>query len=166
MASRAGEQRERPMGSDDYISRLRKCVGHQPLLMVGATVLVLNDKNELLMLKRSDTEDWGVPGGAMELGETAEQTARRELLEETNLTARDLELLGVFSGPELYFKYPNGDEVYNVSVVYLAHGMEGRLKMKDGEHSDAKYFDLAHLPPNIGAPILPILKKLTETIRR
>ncbi len=154
------------MGSDDYISQLRKCVGHLPLMMVDATVLVLNNRKELLMLKRSDTQDWGMPGGSMELGETVEETARRELLEETNLTTDELELFGVFSGPDQYFKYPNGDEVYNVSVVYLAHGVQGHVKMNDGENSDPEYFDLAHLPQNIGSPIRPILKKLTETIQR
>ncbi len=154
------------MSSDDYIGHLRKFVGHEPLLMVGATVLVLNDKNEVLMLRRSDTEDWGVPGGSMELGETVEETARRELLEETNLTAHELQLFGVFSGPEQYFKYPNGDEVYNVSVVYLAGGVKGALKMNDGENSDPEYFDLERLPENIGSPIRPILQKLTETVKR
>ncbi len=153
------------MGSDNYISHIRKYVGHEPLLMVGATVLVLNDKNEVLMLRRSDTEDWGIPGGAMELGETAEQTARRELLEETNLTAHVLELFGVFSGPEQYFKYPNGDEVYNVSVVFLVHAVTSKLEMNDGENSDPGYFDLRHLPENIGSPIRPILQKLTETLK-
>ncbi len=154
------------MGSDDYISRLRQCVGHQPLLMVGASVLLLNDKNEVLMLKRSDSDDWGVPGGTLELGETAEQTARRELLEETNLTAHELELFGVFSGPELYFKYPNGDEVYNVAVVYLVRGVKGKLKMNDGENSDPAFFDLAHLAEKIGQPVQPVLKKLAQTIKR
>jgi ADP-ribose pyrophosphatase YjhB (NUDIX family) len=154
------------MGSDDYISKLRKCVGHQPLLMVGASVLALNDKDEVLMLKRADTHDWGIPGGSMELGEMAEQTARRELLEETNLTAHELELFGVFSGPEQYFQYPNGDEVYNVSVVYIARGVRGKLKINDGENSDPAYFDLAHLPENIGSPIRPVLKKLAESLKR
>jgi len=154
------------MGSDDYISHLRKYVGHQPLLMAGATVLVLNAKNEVLMLRRSDTDDWGVPGGSMELGDTVEETARRELLEETNLTARELELFGVFSGPEQYFRYPNGDEVYNVSVAYIARGVQGDLTMNDGENSDPQYFDLSHLPENISSPIRPILRKLSESIAR
>jgi ADP-ribose pyrophosphatase YjhB (NUDIX family) len=147
----------------EYINELRKYVGNRPLLMVGSTVLILNSQNQLLMMKRSDTGCWGVPGGAMELGETTEETARRELLEETDLEANELTLFGVFSGKELYYRYPSGEEVYNVSIVYLARDVHGIIKLSDGEHREFKYFDLAQLPENISPPIKPILKKLMET---
>jgi len=147
----------------EYINGLRKYVGNQPLLMVGSTVLVLNAQNQLLMMKRSDTGCWGVPGGAMELGETTEETARRELLEETGLEISELTLFGVFSGKELYYRYPSGEEVYNVSIVYLARDVRGIIKLSDGEHREFKYFDLSQLPENISPPIKPILKKLTES---
>ena len=147
----------------EYINGLRKYVGNQPLLMVGSTVLVLNFQNQLLMMKRSDTGCWGVPGGAMELGETTEETARRELLEETGLEISELTLFGVFSGKELYYRYPSGEEVYNVSIVYLARDVRGIIKLSDGEHREFKYFDLSQLPENISPPIKPILKKLTES---
>jgi 8-oxo-dGTP pyrophosphatase MutT (NUDIX family) len=101
----------------DYINGLRKYIGDQPLLMVGSTVLVLDAQNRLLMMKRSDSGNWGVPGGAMELGETTEETARRELLEETSLEVDELTLFGVFSGSELY--YPTRGEVYLVSAFTL-----------------------------------------------
>ena len=147
----------------DYINRLRKYIGNQPLLMVGSTVLVLDAQNRLLMMKRSDSGNWGVPGGAMELGETTEETARRELLEETGLEVGDLTLFDVFSGKELYYRYPSGEEVYNVSIVYLTHDVHGTVKLFDGEHYDFQYFDLANLPENVSLPIKPILRKLMET---
>ena len=146
----------------DYINSLRKHVGDQPLIMVGSTVLVLDDSDRLLMMKRSDSGNWGVPGGAMELGETTEETAIRELLEETGLEVRELTLFGVFSGKELYYRYPSGEEVYNVSVVYLAHDVHGKIKLSDGEHYDFQYFDLAHLPENVSPPVKPILRRLME----
>lgn len=146
----------------EYINGLRKYVGNQPLLMLGSTVLVLDAQNRLLMMKRSDSGSWGVPGGAMELGETTEETARRELLEETGLEVDELTLFGVFSGKELYYRYPSGEEVYNVSIVYLTHDAYGTVKLFDGEHYDFQYFDLANLPENISPPIKPILKKLVE----
>src|SRR6266516_240489 len=94
----------------EYINSLRKHVGQKPLLMVGATILVLNEQNQLLMMKRLESGNWGVPGGTMELGETTEETAKRELFEETNLQVGEMKLFGVFSGPELYYRYPSGDE--------------------------------------------------------
>jgi len=147
----------------EYINGLRKYVGNQPLLMVGSTVLVLDGKNRLLMMKRSDSNNWGVPGGAMELGETTEETARRELHEETGLEVNELTLFSVFSGKELYYQYPSGEEVYNVSIVYLARDVHGTVELSDGEHYDFQYFDLASLPEKISPPIKPILRKLLET---
>ena len=98
----------------------------------------------------------------MELGERIEETARRELFEETNLQLGEMELFGVFSGPELYYRYPNEDEIYNVSVVYLTHDVHGDLKLGDGEHFDFQYFPLSGLPEKVSQPIKPILKRLLQ----
>ncbi len=83
------EVRERGIYIWGYIEELRKVVGTRPLILVGSAIIILNDNQEVLLQYRSDTYDWGVPGGAMELGETTEETARRELFEETGLTAKN-----------------------------------------------------------------------------
>ena len=59
-----------------YISEMRKHIGNAPMLSVGATVVVMKDSKILLNL-RTDTNTWGIPGGAIELGETLEETAAR-----------------------------------------------------------------------------------------
>src|SRR5215208_6170287 len=69
----------------DYILQLRQYIGHRPVLMVGAAILVLDKQDRLLMLRRSDSGLWGIPGGATEPGEVVEEAARRETFEETNL---------------------------------------------------------------------------------
>ncbi len=145
-----------------YTADLRKHVGHQALILVGATLLVLDEQDRLLMMWRSDTGDWGVPGGTMEPGETIQETARRELLEETNLRAGELELFGVFSGPQFFIRYPNGDEVFAVPIVYIAHDVCGVVKLNDGEHREYRYFPLADLPADVNPSIRPILGKLLE----
>ena len=87
-----------------YIEELRKVVGTRPLILVGGSaIIILNDNQEVLLQYRSDTYDWGVPGGGMELGETTEETARRELFEETGLNAKIMQFIGVLSGKEVYF---------------------------------------------------------------
>ena len=78
-----------------YISEMRKHIGHSPMLSAGATVVVIKD-NRILLNLRSDTNTWGIPGGALELGETLEETAARELKEETNLDSESFTLLSVF----------------------------------------------------------------------
>lgn len=146
----------------DYISQLRQYIGHRPILLVGAAVLVLDDQNRLLMMKRSDSGCWGIPGGAMEPGESAEDAARRETLEETNLEAEELSLFGVFSGPELYYKYPNGDEVYNVSIVYTSHDWRGKMKL-NREHGEWRWFDAGEIPEDISPPLKPIIERFRSS---
>lgn len=128
-----------------YISDIRRYIGHAPMLSAGATVVVLRD-NKILLNLRSDTNTWGIPGGASELGETLEDTAARELREETNLAANCFKLLNVFSGKDFYFKYPNGDELYSVVALYLANDVTGDLKITDAESFELKYFGKDELP--------------------
>ncbi|PGZ99429.1 DNA mismatch repair protein MutT [Bacillus pseudomycoides] len=128
-----------------YIQELRELVGTKPLIIVGSAIIVLNEKNEVLLQLRSDTYDWGLPGGAMELGETIEETAERELREETGLKADSLQFLGVLSGQELYYRYPHGDEIYNVINVFQAHRVYGEIEC-DKEGLEVQYFPIDKLP--------------------
>ena len=128
-----------------YIADMRKYIGHAPLVTPGATVVVLKD-NKILLNLRADTNTWGIPGGAMEPGETLEETAARELKEETNLHAEEFRLLNVFSGEDFYFKYPNEDETYSVVVLYLAEATSGELMIIDGESRELAYFGKDELP--------------------
>ena len=142
----------------DYMLELRKLVGHRPLIMVGATMLLLNQDNELLMMKRTDNLCWGVPGGSIELGETFEECVKRETLEETGIIVELMELVGVHSGEELHYTYPNGDEVYMFSAVYWSR-IEGACVQLDlAEHSEYGFFKLDHLPEEVSPPIKPILR--------
>ncbi|MBP1949708.1 NUDIX hydrolase [Virgibacillus litoralis] len=132
----------------DYVKELRELVGHRPLILPGAVVLVLNEKNELLLQHRSDG-GWGLPGGLMELGESMEETARREVKEETNLTIGSLKLLGIFSGEEYYLKVANGDEFYSVTAVYTTDEVQGDIKIDRTESVDVQFFQLHHLPNDL-----------------
>ncbi len=143
-----------------YIKEIRKFIGHAPMLSAGATVVVIKD-NKILLNLRSDTNTWGIPGGAIELGEALEETASRELKEETNLKADSFTLLNVFSGKDFYFKYPNGDELYSVVTLYLANGVKGDLKITDGESYELKYFGKNELP-NLESRAKVILDWLIE----
>jgi 8-oxo-dGTP pyrophosphatase MutT (NUDIX family) len=147
----------------DYINNLRKFVGNQPLILVGAAVLILDQDGHLLLLRRSDNEMWGIPGGAMEPGESLEETARREASEETGLSIGMLELFDVFSGPQLYYQYPNGDEVYNVSAVYIGREISGEVKT-NREHHEFAYFEPQKLPEQISPPVRPVLDKFRQAL--
>ena len=146
----------------DYIRELRQLIGHRPIVLVGAAALVFNQQDELLFMLRPDNHCWGIPGGGMEPGESLEDTARRETREEIGLEVGKLGLMGVYSGPELFYEYPNGDQVYNVTVVYATHDYKGTLSMNPGEAVEARFFPLAALPEPISPPILPIIEQVRK----
>ncbi|MBF4696063.1 NUDIX hydrolase [Fusibacter ferrireducens] len=143
----------------DYISSLRKYIGTQPIIMCGANVIIINEENEILLHHRTDRDWWGLPGGAMELGESMEETARREVLEEINIECLELELFNVYSGEQLYYKYPDGNEVYNVTVTYLCKSYKGEIKVEKSEGRDAKFYKIDDIPKNISEPVLPIISE-------
>lgn len=146
----------------DYLKEIRALIGNRPFIMVGAALLGMNDNGELLLLKRTDNHCWGVPGGAMEPGESIEQTLSREVFEESGFEVKNPELWGIFSGKELFYKYPNGAEVHNVTVVFTEHIDPNQVKINSNEHSEFKFFALSNLPEEISPPIQPILKKLLQ----
>ncbi|BFH66533.1 ADP-ribose pyrophosphatase [Paenibacillus dendritiformis] len=143
----------------EYIKRMRSRIGHDPLLLCGASIILYNASRQVLMLNRSDNGRWCFPGGAIELGETTEEAVRRELLEETGLTVGELRLFGVFSGEELHYVYPNGDEVYIVDVVYTSNQFRGELTI-DEESRAYQFFAINDLPAEISPPVAPIVAEL------
>lgn len=134
--------------------------------MAGACVIIVNSSNELLLQLRRDNNCWGLPGGSLEIGETLENAAKRELFEETGLTANNLTLLNVFSGQDFYYRYPNGDEVYNVVTAYICKDYGGVLKGDEIEVRELKFFNLTEIPSNISPPDLPIINEYTEVLTR
>lgn len=137
----------------DYIMDLRKIVGHRPLLQVGASVIVEDEDNRILLQLRRDNYCWGYPGGSVELDEEVENAAKRELFEETGLIAHDLELFGVFSGKDLHYIYPNGDEVSNIDIVFLCKHYSGTLTPQKDEVDDLQFFSIKTIPDNISPPV-------------
>ena len=141
-----------------YIMDLRKIVGHRPLLQVGASVIVEDEKGRILLQLRSDNNCWGYAGGSVELDEEVEEAAKRELFEETGLIANKLSLFGVFSGKDTHYIYPNGDEVSNIDIVYICKDYSGELRCQKGEVNDLVFFEKDNIPDNLFKPIEKVLK--------
>jgi len=144
-----------------YIMEMREIVGKRPLIVAGASVLLFDQTDRLLLQKRKDNHCWGLPGGSLEPGEKLHEVAVRELKEETGLDAYNLDFFQIFSGEEFYYQYPHGDEVYNVVASYVCTDYSGVLCGDSKEVAALQYFYLDNLPE----PLSPPDQKVIETFK-
>jgi len=138
-------------------------------IRIGVAVLVINYKNEILFLKKKDKIENGkkyhgncycLPGGKLEFKETIFSCARRELLEETNLIADNLELCGV---TELYWE--NYNEHW-LTFLVKANKTSGELKLVEPhKHEFFSWHTINKLPkPIFNADNRSIEKYLTKKL--
>lgn len=120
----------------DYVTQMRKLIGSMPLLQCGSAVIIIGQDGRILLHHRTDNDTWGLPGGSMELGERLEDCAIRETREEVGLICHSLEFFGVYSGPEFYYRYANGDEAHNVTVAYFCRDFSGAIRVDPTEGKD------------------------------
>ncbi|MBR2603991.1 MAG: NUDIX domain-containing protein [Bacilli bacterium] len=127
-------------------------LSHIPFIQTGSSVIVVNDKNEILLQQRSDNGRWGLPGGCQDLGERLRTTAVRELYEETGIKVEEDELILIdtLSGEERKRTYPNGDVCYNNSSLYMVKLEPSRLTIKmDNESLKLEFFNINNLPESM-----------------
>lgn len=150
----------------NYIKMIREKIGHSPLLLVSAGIIIYK-YGKVLLQRRYDNGKWAIHGGCLELGETTEEAARRELKEEIGITPLSLELYGVFSGENMHYFYPNGDEVYLVATVYFCDSYIGNICIDDEEVKEVEWFDISALPNDINSPVDDnILRGIDNFLRR
>ncbi|MGC6587011.1 NUDIX hydrolase [Paenibacillus sp. Dod16] len=148
-----------------YVEELRAVVGKRPLIFVGSVVILKNKSNQILLQKRKyPVGSWAIPGGLMELGESAEETAKREIKEETNLSIDNLKLINVYSGQDHYIKQPNGDEFYVVVIAFYAEHFEGELLVNRSESLDFEFINFNEIPDNLAKSHKPIIKDFLSVL--
>lgn len=101
-------------------------------LVPSVNVIVINDVDELLMIRRTDNDNWAVPGGAIDLGESIPQAAVRETLEETGIVCEISGLVGTYSDPRHVILYTsNGEARQEFSLVLTARVVSGQPTPSD-----------------------------------
>ncbi|MCR2805885.1 NUDIX hydrolase [Paenibacillus soyae] len=110
-----------------------------------AGAVICNENKEVLLQKRADREAWGLPGGAMELGESAAEAAIREVLEETGLIVETKDLIGAYT--KYFDEYPNGDKAQTVSFFFECKVVGGELQGDGNETLELAYFPPDRMPP-------------------
>lgn len=132
------------MENKDYIKWIRGKVGHEKIIIVYAGGCIFNKNGEVLLQKRADCNKWGFPGGAVELGETPEMAAKREVKEETGLEIEVQKLIGIYTDSDVV--YPNGDKAHSICICYEMSVVGGELSCDENETLELKYFSLDDMP--------------------
>lgn len=97
-------------------------------LVPSVNVVVANDADEILLIRRSDNGNWAVPGGAIDLGESMANAAVRETREETGIECEVIGILGIYTDPRHVILYTSNGEVrQEFSIVLTARPLGGAL---------------------------------------
>ena len=141
------------MSAADSLPEWHDDTGHRVTRMpdavhVAASGIVLNGKGEILLEQRADNGWWGLPGGHVDIGESVEQTAVREIWEETGIRTRVRRLVGIYSDPQynVIGAYSDG-LIHFVVVIFECEYLSGDLRVSE-ESTDVGYFPARSLPAN------------------
>jgi ADP-ribose pyrophosphatase YjhB (NUDIX family) len=98
-------------------------------IVPSVNVVIINDNNEILMIRRSDNANWAVPGGAVDLGESLKEAAVRETKEESGVDIEVTGLVGIYTDPKHIVLYTSNDEArQEFSIVLTASAVGGMLR--------------------------------------
>jgi ADP-ribose pyrophosphatase YjhB (NUDIX family) len=112
-------------------------------LVPSVNVVVTNDDGQILLIKRSDNDNWAIPGGAIDLGESMVQAAVRETLEETGVTCEVTGLVGIYTDPRHIILYTsNGEARQEFSIVVTARYVSGQPTTSN-ESDEVRWVDEA-----------------------
>jgi len=115
-------------------------------LVPSVNVVVINDAGELLMIRRSDNDNWAVPGGAVDLGESVAQAAVRETLEESGIECEITGIIGIYSDPKHVILYTSNGEVrQEFSIVLTARPLSGQ-PTPSSESSEVRWVPVSAVP--------------------
>ena len=129
---------------------------------VAVDCAVINKKNEVLLIKKTHNifkDQWALPGGHVDYGETVEKAVAREAKEEVGLKIVKPQLFGVYSDPKRDPRY------HIISLVYIARKFTGKVR-GDYESSDQKFFKFNQIPKEIAADHRLILNDIRQWLKK
>ena len=105
-------------------------VGKNGSIRVGCSAVIFDQQREkILLTRREDNNQWCLPGGGMEPGESASETCIREVEEETGLQVTIKRLIGVYTTPHELIVYRDGNKIHLVALCFEAEIVGGELRL-------------------------------------
>jgi ADP-ribose pyrophosphatase YjhB (NUDIX family) len=115
-------------------------------LVPSVNVVVVNDAGDILMIRRSDNENWAVPGGAIDLGESMTHAAIRETKEESGIDCEITGLVGIYTDPKHVILYTsNGEARQEFSILLTARSTGGTPTPSD-ESTEVRWVNPSEVP--------------------
>ena len=108
-------------------------------LVPSVNVVVTNSDGEVLLIRRSDNQNWAVPGGAIDLGESMVQAAIRETKEETGVDCSITGLVGIYTDPKHVILYTSNGEVRQEFSILLTARVTGGVPTPSDESSEVRW---------------------------
>jgi ADP-ribose pyrophosphatase YjhB (NUDIX family) len=108
-------------------------------LVVGSSAVMVDGEGRILLQRRSDSGNWALPGGAMDIGETFAQSAVREVKEETGFDVRIERIIGIYSDPGHVFAYSDGEVRQEFNICLACTIVGGELAVSS-ESTDVRFF--------------------------
>jgi ADP-ribose pyrophosphatase YjhB (NUDIX family) len=130
-----------------------------------AFAAVRDDHGRVLLVRRADSGNWELPGGRVELGETATTAAEREVVEESGIAIKVTRLAGLYTDPGHVMVYPDtGEARQQFAVCFHALPIHGQPHADRDETCEAAWIDPTHLDrmPIHPSMRLRIAQALTE----
>ncbi len=145
----------------DYIHELREVIGPRKIILNCAGALILRD-DRILLQRRADNGLWGFVGGLVEMNETYEQAALREIREETGLEVRLESFLGIYHNHHMVWS--NGDAAHVISAMFTARILAGEPRT-DEESLELKFFGADEMPPLFAEDQIACLQAYLSGVR-
>lgn len=101
-------------------------------IVPSVNVVVTDDQDRVLLIRRSDNDNWALPGGAIDLGESLTQAAVRETKEESGIDCEITGLVGIYTDPKHVILYTSdGEARQEFSIVLTASAVAGEPTPSD-----------------------------------
>ena len=100
-------------------------------IVIAVSAFVTDERDRLLMIRRTDNGLYALPGGRHELGENMTETAIRETDEETGLRIEITSLVGIYSNPDHVMAYNDGEVRQEFSICFRARPVGGEPHTSD-----------------------------------
>lgn len=114
-------------------------------IVPSVNVVVTNDEGEVLLIRRSDNDNWAVPGGAVDLGESVGEAAIRETREESGIDCQITGLVGIYSDPRHVILYTSDGEVRQEFSILLTARPVGGHPTPSSETSEVRWVRVGEL---------------------